>query len=81
MSNPPEKIMAYNKGNYMRSIRHIVATYHRLKNPDLPDTYVVRVLFPKENIYISYRTWMNIKNMKTQTPANPRQINLFGATA
>jgi hypothetical protein len=69
--------MAYNKGNYMRHLRHIVATYHRLKNEDIPDTYVVRVLFPKENIFISYRTWMNIKNMKVSPPKNPQQMAMF----
>lgn len=71
--------MAYHKGNYMRQIRHIVATYHRLKTPDHPDTYVVRHLFPKENIYISYRTWMNIKNMRIAAPKNPNQLTLFAA--
>lgn len=61
----------------MRHIRHIVATYNRLKNADQPDTYIIRVLFPKENIYISYRTWMNIKNMKVAAPKNPAQLPLF----
>lgn len=72
----PATVMAYNKHNYMRHVRHIVATYHRLKTEDIPDSHVVRVLFPKENIYISYRTWMNIKNMKVAAPKNPQQISM-----
>jgi hypothetical protein len=68
--------MAYHKGNYMRQVRHIVATYHRLKTADYPDTYVVRTLFPKENIYISYRTWMNIKNMRVAAPKNENHLSV-----
>lgn len=68
--------MPYNRNNYLKKTRHIVDVYLLYKNPDLPDTRIVANYFPKHNIHISYRTWMNIKgiNFSQETP----QLSLFG---
>lgn len=65
--------MAYNNTNHLRKTRFIVDTYVSIKNEDIPDTYILKNEFPKHGIYISYRTWMNIKNMKNnQLPPSPQ---------
>lgn len=56
--------MAYNRNNYLKQVRYIISVYHDVKKEHLPDTYIVRVEFPKKEIYISYRKWMMIKGMK-----------------
>lgn len=67
--------MAYNRRNYLARIRHIVEVYNQYKNPDVPDTRIVSNYFPRHGIFISYRTWMNIKgvNFAKETP----QLSLF----
>ncbi|MDV3980945.1 hypothetical protein CMT48_07695 [Elizabethkingia anophelis] len=55
--------MAYNKNNYYKKARKIIEVYNRYKYEDVPDTKIVRNIFPKYDIYISYRQWMNIKGM------------------
>jgi hypothetical protein len=72
--------MAYNSTNYFKKARQIIAFYKSVKTPDIPDTHIVRIEFPKNNIYISYRQWMNIKG--TPIPAaepmnDPNQLALF----
>jgi hypothetical protein len=58
-------IMAYNRRNYLKNVRYIVAVYNRIKQHDIPDTHILRHEFPKHGIFISYRTWMNIKNLSS----------------
>lgn len=59
--------MAYNSNNYLKSVRYITSVYADVKEVDVPDTFIVRHEFPKKGIYISYRTWMNMKNIKENT--------------
>ncbi len=56
--------MAYHGNNQKKRNQKILEVYQQVKKDHLPDTYIVRVEFPKYDIYISYRTWNNIKNMK-----------------
>ena len=56
--------MAYNKTNYYKRARFIIATYNEHKNEDVPDTKIVASIFPKHGINISYRQWMNLKGAK-----------------
>jgi len=56
--------MAYNRKNYLKNIRLILSVYKTVKQHDIPDTFIVKHEFPKYGIFISYRTWMNIKAMK-----------------
>lgn len=71
--------MAYNRNNHLKRIASIVAVYNNHKNDDVPDTAIVRNIFPKHNIHISYRTWMYIKGTPISSlPKN--QLSLF-ATA
>jgi len=56
--------MAYNRSNYSKRVQYIVEVYKQAKERDIPDTRILRVVFPKHGIYISYRQWMNIKAMK-----------------
>lgn len=55
--------MAYNNKNYIKKARYIIDVYNAHKHADVPDTRIVRNIFPKHNIYLSYRQWMNIKGM------------------
>ena len=62
--------MAYNKNNYYKRLKYIVDVYNDAKHSDVPDTTILRNVFPKHNIFISYRQWMNIKG----TPV-PKQVD------
>lgn len=44
--------------------KHILNVYQEVKQEDIPDTYIVSKVFPKYNIFISYRKRMHIKGMK-----------------
>ncbi len=55
--------MAYNKKNYYKDCLRIIEVYKAHKYEDVPDTRIVANVFPKFNINISYRQWMNIKGM------------------
>lgn len=66
--------MAYNKNNYHKRARYIISVYNDAKHSDVPDTKIVRTVFPKFNIFISYRQWMNIKDARI--PAS-NQLSLF----
>lgn len=68
--------MSYHNKNYIKRINYILQVYYNNKQEDIPDTFIVRRIFPKHNIYISYRTWMNIKNPKQQQVAD-NQLALF----
>jgi len=58
-------IMAYNRRNYLKNVSYIISVYNEVKQYDIPDTHILRHEFPKHGIFISYRTWMNIKNLNT----------------
>lgn len=68
--------MAYHRGNYLRKVEYVIAVYNSLKEEDIPDTRIVANLFPKHNIFMSYRQWMNMKNMKP-SEYHSDQIALF----
>lgn len=70
--------MAYNKKNYNKRAQFIIEVYNGAKHPDVPDTKIVRTIFPKFNIFISYRQWMNIKGMPIPKE-QPAQLSLFTA--
>lgn len=56
----------------------MVAVYNQHKQYDVPDTHIVRHVFPKHNIFISYRTWMVIKGTPLTHPeGDKRQLSLF----
>lgn len=61
--------MSYNKKQYNKRILSILNVYYANKDEDTPDTFIVKKIFPKHNIFMSYRTWLNIKRMK------PSQLN------
>lgn len=67
--------MAYHNRNRLKYIEHILSVYNSVKHYDVPDSHIVRHIFPKHNIYISYRNWMSIKNMKMREPE--KQMELF----
>lgn len=69
--------MAYNRRNYLKTARYIVSVYNLYKFPDVPDTKIVRNYFPKHNIHITYRQWMNIKGMVIPKEENTQQLSLF----
>jgi hypothetical protein len=70
--------MAYNRNNYFKRVRFIIEVYKQAKHADVPDTQIVRTVFPKHNIHLSYRQWMNLKGL--QVPKAPvNQLDLFSA--
>ncbi|WP_346236141.1 hypothetical protein ABDK00_016960 [Niabella insulamsoli] len=71
--------MAYTRQNYIKKLRYIVGVYNEHKHHDVPDTHIVRHIFPKHNIFLSYRAWMNIKStpLTAARPANENQLALF----
>lgn len=56
--------MAYNRNNYSRRVQYIREVYSKAKERDIPDTRILKHVFPTHGIYLSYRQWMNIKGMK-----------------
>lgn len=68
--------MAYNSRNRLKYTEHIIEVYNQVKNPDIPDSFIVRNIFPKHHIFISYRKWMSIKNLKPHEQM-PCQAKLF----
>jgi hypothetical protein len=77
--------MAYNPRNKLKQYKRIIAVYNEVKEEDIPDTYIVKHLFPKYNIYISYRTWVSIKGLKPSEleydqaaqEQDPDQLSMF----
>ena len=69
--------MAYNQSNKLRQFQHIVSLYNEMKQADIPDTYIVRVEFPKRGIFISRRTWVKIKGMKPSELNPDGQLSMF----
>ena len=68
--------MAYNKNNYYKRAQYIIDVYNSAKHSDVPDTTILRNVFPKHNIFISYRQWMNIKGIPIPKQVN-NQLSLF----
>ncbi len=69
--------MAYNKKNYYKRAQHIIDVYNAHKHEDVPDTAILRVVFPKYNIFLSYRAWMNIKGLPIPREVPSNQLSLF----
>ena len=67
--------MAYNRDNYLKRIQSILKVYNEHKEADKPDSFILRTVFPKHGIHISYRAWMYIKHRDKQVVAN--QPTLF----
>lgn len=70
--------MAYNGLNYAKKTARIVEVYKSVKESDKPDSTIVAKIFPEHGIFISYRTWMNIKGKKP-SEYNTSQLSLFSA--
>ena len=68
--------MAYNRNNYYKRARYIIEIYNGAKHADVPDTTIVRNVFPKYNIHLTYRQWMNIKGLVIPKPTT-NQLNMF----
>lgn len=68
--------MAYHRRNYLKKVEHIMQVYRDAKERDVPDTRILRTVFPENKIYISYRQWMNIKGMKP-SEYQQNQLSLF----
>lgn len=68
--------MAYNSNNKKAQYRYIIELYKSIKQEDIPDTQIIRHKFREKGIFISYRTWMNIKSKKP-SELNDGQLTLF----
>jgi hypothetical protein len=62
--------------NKKKQYRRILDVYKEHKQSDVPDTFIVRVIFPRHHIYISYVQWMRIKGRKPSEIQEP-QLSLF----
>jgi hypothetical protein len=69
--------MPYNKNNKNKRNKYILDVYKSVKQEDIADTFIVRNLFPKHGIFISYRAWMEIKGMKPSQMSSQNQLSLF----
>jgi len=69
--------MAYNGSNKNKTNSYIMEVYQSVKHYDVPDTYIVRCIFPKHNIFISYNTWLSIKNGSNKNKQNKQQLLIF----
>lgn len=56
--------MAISQDNFNKRVKFIVHVYQEAKERDIPDTRILRVVFPSKGIFISYRQWMRIKALK-----------------
>lgn len=68
--------MAYNSNNKKAYYRFIIELYKSVKQEDIPDTQIIRNKFPQKGVFISYRTWMNIKSKKP-SELSDGQLTLF----
>ncbi|WP_017258413.1 hypothetical protein [Pedobacter arcticus] len=67
--------MAYHRGNHLKKVNFIMQVYASVKEEDVPDTRILRHVFPKHGIFISYRQWMNLKGLKPSEYKG--QLSLF----
>ena len=71
--------LAYNSRNHQKNVEMIIRLYLLVKEHDVPDTKIIRHIFPKHGVFISYRTLMYYKRIKLRTAVdNKIQLNLFG---
>lgn len=59
-----------------KQYQRIIEVYKDSKQADIPDTFNVNKVFPKFYIFISYRQWMRIKDLKPSELQVP-QLSLF----
>lgn len=72
--------MPYVRDNYIKTALYIREVYLKVKEEDIPDTRIVRNVFPKYGIFLGYRQWMDIKGMRinrSEEEINPNQLSLF----
>jgi len=69
--------MAYTNENHKKRVRYILRVYQEHKHHDVTDTFILKNVFPKFNIYLSYRQWMNYKNIKINDLQPLQQLALF----
>jgi hypothetical protein len=71
--------MAYNQENKVKHFEHILEVYKQVKQEDIMDTFIVRRVFPKHNIFISYRKFMYIKhqNAPDRRRFDRNQLSMF----
>lgn len=62
--------------NIKRKYEYIIEIYNNHKQEDVPDTFIVANVFPKNGIFLSYRQWVRIKGMKP-SEYNTNQLSLF----
>jgi len=63
--------------NHIKRIRYVNEVYQQHKEIDVPDTKILRTVFPKHNIFISYRQWMRYKSMPMKALQPLNQLSLF----
>ena len=68
--------MAYNGSNHQKNVEMIIRLYLRVKEHDVPDTYIVKHILPKHGVCISYRTLMYYKRRKMNPSVMPSNIQL-----
>ena len=68
--------MAITNANKAKQYQRIIEVYKSSKQADIPDTFIVNKIFPKFYIFISYRQWMRIKDLKP-SDLEPNQLSLF----
>lgn len=56
--------MSFSKEFHKQRIARVMEVYNTVKETDIPDTYIIRCIFPKHGIFISRRTFINYKAMK-----------------
>jgi hypothetical protein len=61
--------VAYTNTYQKKRAAYIIRVYGSVKHYDIPDSFIVRNIFPKHGIFISYRQWMNYKNKKQKEAA------------
>jgi hypothetical protein len=67
--------MASNKQKYRE---HVMNIYAQVKQEDIADSYIVRIIFPKHHIYVSYNTFMRIKHPQGKKKiVDTNQISIF----
>jgi hypothetical protein len=68
--------MAITNANKIKQYRRIIDVYNEVKQSDIPDTFIVNRIFPRHFIFISYRQWMRIKDLKP-SELQVAQLSLF----
>jgi len=71
--------MAYNQANKQKHFEHVLQIYYDVKQEDIMDTFIVRKILPKYNIFISYRKFMYIKhqNAPDRRRIDHNQLSMF----